>query len=61
MISRPLRENPPEDHPTLLERRRQKKIFDFIVLNDKSSQTIVKSKILNQLVVPMENGSNNKF
>jgi hypothetical protein len=36
--------------------------FDFIVLNERSIQTIVKSKILDHLVViPMKNASKNKF
>ncbi len=56
-----LRESPPADHPTLSERRPERNFFDFIVLNDRSSQTIVKSKISNHLVVPMGNGSKNKF
>ena len=40
---------------------KKKFFFDFIVLNDRSSQTIVKSKISNHFVVPMKNGSKNKF
>ncbi len=46
------------------QRVSEKKIFffDFIVLNKRCIQTIVKSKILDHLVViPMKNASKNKF
>jgi len=57
-----LREAPREEHPTLRRGRRQKVFFlDFIILNDRSSQSIVKSKISNHLVVPMKNGAKINF
>jgi hypothetical protein len=51
-VSRYLREGPSEDHPM----SPGKKLFlDFIVLNKRSIETIVKSKILDHLVIPMKN------
>jgi hypothetical protein len=57
-----LRERQPDDHPTLLISHRRKKIFfDFFASNERPRLTIAKSKILSYLVLPMENGSKNKF
>jgi hypothetical protein len=55
------RESARGPHYSIREVPAEKTFFDFILLNEKSSQTIVKSKISNHLVVPTENDSKNKF
>ncbi len=56
-----LREGLREDHPTLCVSRLGKFFFDFIISNEISDPTIVKSKIPSHLVLPMKNASKNSL